>query len=151
MTTEAKQDRRDSGVAVLVGAALTTLVVGLLGILLGGLTGGRQAAYGALAGASIAFVIFSLGAFVVNAVAGLVPAAALLVALLTYTLQVLLLAFVFVALSDSGLLDETLDAHWLAGMIIAGTFVWTGAQLLLTTRRRIPAYDLVQGTEGSER
>ena len=151
MTTETKQDRRDSGVAVLLGAALTTLVVGLLGTLLGGLTGGRPAAYGALVGAAIAFVVFCLGAFVVNAVAGLVPSAALLVALMTYTLQVLLLALVFVGLSDSGLMDGTLDARWLAGMIIAGTFVWTGAQLLLTTRRRIPVYDLVQGTEGSER
>ncbi len=151
MTTESKQDTRDSGVSVLLGAALTTFVVGLLGTALGALTGGQQAAYGALAGAGIALVVFCLGAFVVNAVAGLMPSAALLVALMTYTLQILLLALLFVGLSDSGLLDETLDARWLAGMVIAGTFVWTGAQLLLTTRRRIPAYDLPHGTEGSER
>lgn len=142
MTTESKQERRDSGFAVLLGAALTTLVVGLLGALVAALSSGRPAANGALVGAAIAFVVFALGAFVVNAVAGLVPTAALLVALLTYTLQVLLLALVFIALSDSGALEESLDARWLAGMIIAGTFVWTGAQLLLTTRRRIPVYDL---------
>ncbi len=42
---------------------------------------------------------------------------------MTYTLQVVLLAALFLGLSDSGLLDESLDRRWLAGTIIAGTFV----------------------------
>ena len=73
--------------------------------------------------------VFGLGALVVDRVAGALPSAALLVALMTYTLQVVLLAALFLALSGSGLLDDELDRRWLAGTIIAGTFVWLGAHL----------------------
>ena len=89
--------------------------------------------------------VFGLGALVVDRVAGALPSAALLVALMTYTLQVVLLAALFLALSDSGLLDDGLDRRWLAGTIIAGTFVWLGAHVLLAVRARIPAYELPDG------
>ena len=46
--------------------------------------------------------VFGFGSFVVNTVAALMPTAALLVALLTYTLQVVAMGLVFVALSGSG-------------------------------------------------
>ena len=74
------------------------------------------------------------------------PTASLLVALLTYTLQVVLMGMVFVALSRSGLLGDTLHREWLAGVVIAGTFGWLLTQLVLTTRQRIPAYDLPGAT-----
>jgi ATP synthase protein I len=96
--------------------------------------------------------VFGIGSLVVDRVAGALPSAALLVALMTYTLQVVLLAALFLVLSDSGLLDASLDRQWLAGMIIAGTFVWLGAHLVLAVRARIPAYELpVTAHRGSER
>ncbi|WP_372727674.1 hypothetical protein [Nocardioides sp.] len=155
MTTESKHDRRESGVAVLLGAALATLVIGLLATLLGAVVSGGAAAAGALVGALIALTVFAFGSFVVNAVAGLLPSAALLVAVLTYALQVLMMGLVFIVISGSGLLDSTLDRRWLGGTIIAGALVWISAQVALATRRRIPAYDLGSttgsGPEGSER
>lgn len=142
MTTASPRSTATSGASVLVGAALAALVTGLLVVLLGALTGGAPAAYGALAGTLLVVGVFFLGAGFVHVAAGLVPAASLLVALLTYTLQVLVLALVFAALSRSGLLDDALDRRWLAGAVIAGTLAWMVAQIVLTARLRLPVYDL---------
>ena len=142
MTTESLHVRRESGVAVLLGAALGTLVLGLLATLLGAVVSGTSAAAGAGVGALLAVGVFAFGSFVVNAVAGVLPSAALMVAVLTYALQVLLMGLVFVAISGSGLLESTLDRRWLGGTIIAGTLVWITAQVFLATRRRIVAFDL---------
>jgi ATP synthase protein I len=57
------------------------------------------------------------------------------------------MGLVFVALSRSGLLDETLDRAWLAGVVIAGTLVWVVSQIALTMRTRIAIYDLPEGSE----
>ena len=58
------------------------------------------------------------------------PAASLLVALLTYTLQLLVLALVLAGLNRSGLLDDALDRRWLAAAVIAGTVAWMVAQIV---------------------
>jgi ATP synthase protein I len=142
MTTESPRSTAGSGASVLVGAALAALGTGLATVLLGGLLGGAPAAYGALAGTLLVVAVFFLGAGFVHVAAGLVPAASLLVALLTYTLQVLVLALVFAALSRSGLLEDALDRRWLAGAVIAGTVAWMVAQIVLTARLRLPVYDL---------
>ncbi|MDZ5620830.1 hypothetical protein [Nocardioides bizhenqiangii] len=122
-------------------AVAVTVTVGVLVVLVAALTDGRSAAYGALVGAGIAVVVFAFGAFTVDAVARLMPAASLMVALLTYTLQVLLMLVVFVGLTRSGVLDDGLDRTWLGGAIIAGALAWTLAQLTASARARIPAYE----------
>ena len=142
MTTESPRTTATGGGSALLGAALVALVTGLLLVLVGAFVGGSPAAYGALAGTLIVVGVFALGAGVVHVAAGLVPAASLLVALLTYTLQVLLLAVVFLAIERSGLADDTLDRRWLAGAVIAGTLAWMIAQIVLAARLRLPAYDL---------
>ena len=142
MTTESPRNTPTGGGSALLGAALVALVAGLLLVLVGAILGGAPAAYGALAGTLIVVGVFALGAGVVHVAAGLVPAASLLVALLTYTLQVLLLAVVFLAIERSGLLDDALDRRWLAGAVIVGTLAWIVTQIVLATRLRLPAYDL---------
>lgn len=153
MTTESKQAPRGTSapgsVTVLLGAAVAAVLIGLALTLVGGVTSGTAAAFGALAGSLLAVGVFALGSVTVNVVAGLMPSASLLVALLTYTLQVVLMGLVLVGLSGSGLLDGTLDRAWLAAGIIAGTLVWLVAQVVLTARVRIPAYDLPDSPEGS--
>jgi len=134
--------------------------VGIAVSVLGAVLGGSPAALGALIGAALLVAVFAFGAFTVNAVAGVLPSAALLVALLTYTLQVVAMALAFVAISGSGLLDETVSRDWLGGAVIVGTIVWMSVQLLVSTSRRIPIYDLpdaplqstpARGCEGAER
>lgn len=128
---------------VLVAAATVSVAAGLVVAATGWLVAGSAAALGALVGTVAVVVIFAFGAFVVNAIAALMPSAALMVALLTYTLQVAAMALFFVALTQSGALDDgTIDREWLAGSIIVGTFVWITLQVVMTTRQRTPIYDI---------
>ena len=145
MTTESKQVIRPTGGYTLLGAALSALFAGLVVVAIGSLAQGRPAAYGALAGTALCVAVFAFGAFVVNVVAGLMPAAALLIALLTYTMQVAVMALAFFALTRSGVLDQTLDRAWLAAAVISATLSWLIAQIWLSTRARILAYDLPGG------
>jgi ATP synthase protein I len=142
MTTESQQDPRRTGVTVLLGAAATSVLAGLLLAGAGALVEGSPAAYGALVGLALAVGVFLGGALVVDLVASVMPTASMLVALLTYTLEVVVMALAFVALSGSGLLDSTLSRGWLGAGVVVATLGWLAAQVLLTTRARIPAYDL---------
>lgn len=159
MTTDAPrtgQADRDSGASVLLGAGGAALALGLAATLVGALVSGSEAALGALVGTLLVVGVLGFGSFVVNVVAGLMPAAALMVAMLTYTLQVVLMGLVFAILSGSGLLDSTVDRGWLAGAVIGGTAIWLVSQVVLTTRRRIPVYELpsqvtAQPAQGGER
>lgn len=144
MTTESTHTRRP-GVTVLLGAAaVSTVACGVL-VVAGALLAGSAAAYGALVGAGLALAVFLGGALAVDAVAARVPAASLLVALLTYTLEVVVMAVVFVGLSGSGLLGETLARGWLGAGVIVTTLVWLLAQVALSSRVRIQVYDLPAG------
>jgi ATP synthase protein I len=152
MTTETAGTQRiprSRGVAALVGAAAAALVAGLVVSLVGALTSGEAAAYGALVGTGFVVAIFAFGSFAVNVVATVMPAASLLFAMVTYTLQVVLMALVFVALNRSGALDGTLDREWLAGAVIAGAGCWMVGQIVAATRARIPVYDLPDDRAGA--
>lgn len=142
MTTATTARTPDSGLPMLLSAAVAALVAGALVVAIGAIASGAPAAYGALAGTFIVVGVFGFGAFTVNLVARVLPAAALLVAMLTYTLQVVLMAVIFLALTRSGLLDDALDRQWLAAAVITGTLVWLIAQIVATMRARIPAYQL---------
>lgn len=147
MTTETA--RRAPGTASgawgpLLAAAAVALVCGLVATVLGAVTTGSAAAFGALAGTGLVLAVFVFGSVAVQAVAQVMPNASLLFALLTYTLQVVAMALVFVALTRSGALDGPLDRHWFAGTIIGGAAGWVVGQVVLTTRARIPAYDLTE-------
>jgi ATP synthase protein I len=141
MTTETLHHTRDTGARVLLGAAAAASIATLGAALLGLLVAGSAAAAGALVGALLVLLVFGLGAFAVNAVAATMPGASLLVALLTYTLQVVLMGVVFWGLSTSGALGEQLDERWLAGTVIVGTLVWLGVQIRQSVRARIPAFE----------
>ena len=141
MTTESKQDTRP-GVTVLLGAALGALVVVVLLSLLGLFVDGPSAARGAAVGGGIALAVFGLGTAVVHAIAGLMPAASLMVALLTYTLQVVLMAVLVIGLDRSETLGETLARSWFAAAILATTCAWLTTQIWQATHLRLPAYDL---------
>jgi ATP synthase protein I len=87
-------------------------------------------------------VFFCFGALTVNAVSTVAPGASLLVALLTYTLQVVLLFVVFAALAASPAVGGAIDEDWVAGAVIVGTLVWVVGQIVAATRSRLPIYDL---------
>jgi ATP synthase protein I len=145
MTTATRQQGqapRVTGMRPLLVAAAAVLVVAGLLVLAAALAHGADAAYAALVGSLVAAAVLLMGTFTVNVVAGLVPSASLLVALLTYLLQVVLMAVAFARLSDSALAEDTTSRGWLAGAVIAATAAWLVTQIWVATRARIPAYDL---------
>jgi ATP synthase protein I len=122
-------------------ALVVTLLVGTTAAVVGALATGTPALVGAAIGTAMVCLFFGGGAIVLDAVAALAPAASLLVALLTYTLQVVLVGAVFVGLRRSGLLEQTIDPRWLGGTVIAATLTWLTAQVVASMRTRIPVYE----------
>ncbi len=119
----------------LTTAVLTTLVLAGAGAALGGVVHGAAAARGVLVGTALILVLFSVGMAVVRAVTGHSPELSLLVALLTYLLQLLLLVAALVALERSGLLVSTVDRAWTGAAVIVGAIVWSAALVRADLRR----------------
>ena len=123
-------------------AAGATVLMGLAGAALGAVLVGSSAALGAATGFGLALVFFGTGALAVNAVATISPGASLLVALLTYTLEVALMGVAFAALERSGALESAVDRTWAGVAVIVATLVWLVTHVLSATRSRQPLYDL---------
>ena len=144
MTTE-DQPRRGPGVregltANLVGAALLLAVgaaVAASGALLGMGVAGRPQALGAVLGAGLVTGCCAFGAVTVSLVTAYAPRASLLVALLTYTLQVGALALVLAGVQGSSALRSSVDVAWTGGAVVTTTVVWL-AVLVVTALRGVP-------------
>lgn len=137
--TRAKVVRIGPEVLMPAGA---TLLLGVLAVALAASVTGAPGAAGAALGAAMVLVFFGFSGLVVNVVASVSPSASLLVALLTYTLQVVLVGLVFVAVQRSGDLGTTVDENWAGGVVIAATVVWLTTQVICAVRARQPLYDL---------
>ncbi len=136
----------------MLGPLSVSGVLGLLLVAVGALLSGSSAAAGAAIGAAMVCVVFAFGTVVLGVVALVAPAASMLVALLTYTLQVVVVGVVYVALKQGGALEGPVDPRWLSGAVIACTLAWTTAQIVVSVRGRQPVYDLPShGTEASVR
>lgn len=114
---------------------LVTAVLAASGAVVAGLAVGAPAAWGVVVGAVTTIVVFSVGMSITHAAATLSPALSLLVALLTYGLQLVLLVVVLVWLERSTLLGGTLDRTWIGGTVIVGTLVWSAALVRAELRR----------------
>jgi ATP synthase protein I len=142
MTTESTQVRRPLGLASLLGAASCALGSAILLLLVALLVSGGAAAGAVAGGAVLAVAVFLFGALTVSLVATVLPSASLMVALLTYVLQLLLMTVVLAALASSTSMLDGDRGRWLAGGVVAAALTWSLAQLVLAIRRRIPVYDL---------
>ena len=141
MTTESKQDTRP-GASVLLGAAGAALVVGLVMTLVAWLVADATAVRSVLLSTLLVVVVIGFGVFVLNTVASVMPGATVLVALVTYALQLVVMAAVVLQLVRSGMMADTLDRRWFGGGVAVTTLAWMVAQIVAATRARIPVYDL---------
>jgi ATP synthase protein I len=134
--------------------ALTiTLVAGLAAAVAAALARGGPGVWGVVVGVALLAGFFLFGLVTMQVAAALTPTASLLLALLTYTLQVVLLGLAFVVLQRSGLLDTSIDRRWLSGTVVVGTLVWTVMLVRGAVRQRIPLYhtpsDLAKSRDGA--
>ena len=157
MTTDSPSHRtRPPGVAALGAGVLAGGVTGLVAAALAAALGGSEGLVGAFAGAGVTLLVLATGFATVDLVAGALPTASLMVALLTYTLQVVLLAALLVVLRSADDVTSTLTPGWFAAGVIAVAAAWTVRLVVHAMRARIPLYDLperpaVAAAEGSER
>jgi hypothetical protein len=151
MTTESKTGPR-TGVSPVLGALGAGTVAVLVLLVVAGLVDGRPGVVGAAIGGVLTLVVFSFGLVAVGFVARLLPSASMLVALMTYLLQLFVLALVVVAIDGAGVGAETLSRGWFAAAVIVVTLTWLAGQVVAATRQRIPVYDLPSGAgPGGER
>ena len=109
-------------------ALLVTVLVGGGGAVLAALAGqGDRQVVGALAGAAVVGSFFLFGTVTTGFVAAHAPRASLLVAVMTYTLQVVLLALLLTVVAGSPAVQEVLDQRWLGVAVLVGALAWTGA------------------------
>ena len=142
MTTTATSPRDGR---VLLKTALVVAGIGAVICLAAFVVVGPPAGWSAAIALALVVAFFGTGAVILQVVARVVPAMALLVALMTFTLQVVLIGLAFMALRRAGMLDDgTLDPKWLAGTMLALTAVWLVGHVRAATTARIPVYDLAQ-------
>ncbi len=140
MTTESKHDTHP-GLSPLLGALGAGAAAVLVLVVVAVLGPGRAAVVGAATGGVLTLLVFALGIGFVSLVARLMPRASLLVALLTYVLQLLVLAVCIAAIDRAGVSEDTLARGWFAAGVILVTLLWMAGQIVAATRQRIPAWD----------
>ncbi len=118
-----------SGLVVAVGAAVAGG-----GALLALGVAGRPQALGALLGAALVTGFYLFGSLTVSLVAAYAPRASLLVALLTYTLQVGALALVLARVQGSGALQARVDVQWVGGAVVVATVAWLVLLVVMAVR-----------------
>ena len=141
MTTESKQDTRP-GASVLLGAAGAAFVAGVVMTLVAWLVSDATAVRSVVLSTLLVVVVIGFGVFVLNTVASIMPGATVLVALVTYALQLVVMAAIVLQLVRSGMMADTLDRRWFGGGVAVATLAWMVAQIVAHTRARIPVYDL---------
>lgn len=151
MTTESSATPRRSslapGVRVVVRAAGLTVLAGALLAGAAAVVHGAEPAAAAAVGAGLVALVVSFGTFSLHVVASAMPAASLLVALVTYATQLAIVLLVFLAITRGGAFSGDLARGWLAASMVVATLVWTTAHLVLTARERVPYFDLPTGGE----
>lgn len=120
---------------------VVTVVLTAIGASVAGVLRGAPQTWGVLVGTALVVGFFTAGAFADGLAATLAPATSLVVALMTYLLQVLVLAAVFVLLVGTGIVPDRIDPLWLGGTILVGTLLWTAALVRTALTERRPVYD----------
>jgi ATP synthase protein I len=124
-----------------VASALVALSVAATA-LGGGLVDGSSGALGALVGGGTALLFFLFGSLLVMAATRMAPQVSMLVALMTFTLQIVLVAAVFAALGSSDAMGSWLSDGWVAAGVVVAAAAWIVGQMVGTARARIPVYDV---------
>lgn len=153
MTTDSTRRRRDPAAAAIAGAVVGSLVASVVVVAVAGLVDDSAAVRGAATGAFATVAVMAFGAYVVHVVAKVMPSASLLLAIMTYLLQIVAMTAFLALATGSGALDDSLSGGWLVTGVVVAVLAWVATQIWFSTRARIPLYDLpgAAGVEDSSR
>jgi len=140
MTTESRATTPLAPMARAV--ALPSLAVGLVVAVIAFAVEGSGAFWSAVAGSVLASAFFATGQVVLHVLRSVPPATLLLVALLTYALQVVVLLAVYATFVRDADPDSGFSATAVGVSIIASTAVWIIGLIRVAKRERIPLYQL---------
>ena len=142
MTTDPRRLSMSPGTRVLVRSLGGLLAVVAALVVVAFIAAGADAAATVLTGGVVSAVVLAAGSWAVHVVATLMPTASMLVALMTYALQIALLTAFMALVSDSPEWGTEISPGWFAAAVIAAVLAWTTLQIVFATRARIPTYDL---------
>lgn len=142
MTTASRLPRPSARVAGLVPGLVLTGAAAAPAAAVAAVVAGRPQVLGVVVGALVVAGFFTLGSLSTSLAAAYAPALSLVVALVTYALQVVLLAVVFLELTATPAARAAVDVDWAAGAVIAGTLLWTLSLVVAAVRTRQPLYEL---------
>jgi ATP synthase protein I len=123
-------------------AALPSLVVGLVVAVVALFVEGGGGFWSAIGGALLASAFFATGQLVLYMLRSVSPAMLLMVALLTYLLQVVILLAVYMSFVRDADADSGFSATAFGVSVIAATAVWVVGLIRVAKRERIPLYQL---------
>jgi ATP synthase protein I len=135
MTTETPRQHPSLRVPGVGPALVVTALVGALACGLAVVLEGRPQVVGAACGAAVVAVFFAFGMLNTAVAATFAPRSSLLVALVTYTVQVVALGLLLSALTRSETTASQLDVRWLGATVIAGAVGWSLALVHDALRR----------------
>lgn len=140
MTTPSQ--RRPSPVVIHGAVALAALVPAALVVATAGLAQGADAALASAAGAGVVAIVLLFGSTTVDLVAGAMPSASLLVAMMTYGLQLAVLTAFLVSASAAPFFATAAQRRWLFAGLGAVLLAWMVGQVVAAVKVRIPVYSL---------
>ena len=114
-------------------AGLATLVVGILGIVIGGILQDSKGAIAGILGTVIVLVFFSVGQFVLGAVLKNNPQNAMMVAMMLYLAKIGVLLVLLLVLQDATFFAPKV----FAAVIVCCTLAWTFAEVWVFARTKV--------------
>jgi len=129
-----------------------TVVIGVVLGVVAAVVADSSAVWGVVVGILLTLASLGLGSLVLAWVTEISPGMSLVVALMTYTLQVVLLLTAYVVLSGSEAARDAVSGPWLGTTVIATTVVWLGLQVQALRTSRQPYLEPASPSprEGSE-
>lgn len=118
---------------VLLRAGSVTLVVGILGAVIGALLAGTPGFIAGVLGTVIVLAFFSAGQLVLGAVLKNNPQNAMLVAMTLYIVKIGILLVLLLVLQDATFFAPRV----FAGVIVACTLAWTFTELVIFSRTKV--------------
>jgi ATP synthase protein I len=128
---------------------VVTFLIGLTACGLALVAGGTPELVGALVGTAVVAGFFLFGMLNAALAAAFAPRASLVVAMLTYTMQVVALGLLLTALTRSDSTADVLDVGWLGGTVIAGALGWTLALVIHALRAPLDTTPIPAATPAS--
>ncbi|TAK70725.1 MAG: hypothetical protein EPO13_02350 [Actinomycetota bacterium] len=132
---------RSTDAATLRGAAVPTVIVGLVAIIVSAIAASGKGALGAVIGTAVVLVFFSAGQLALQRVLATRPELSLTVAVALYTVKIAVLFVLLLLFQDT----TAFDTKAFALTVVACTLAWTTAEVVQHTRAKPLYVDPVDG------